>query len=114
MQCAFPPYIMSPTPNQLHNLHLSTGILKKVPKDERRGAIAAELAKFRPSRPDLYVPTNPDCRVVGHIPTSGTPMQSAAKVSDPPPLMTPHSQGPLTTNIHMHSHSAPAGSGVGV
>jgi hypothetical protein len=56
------------------------GILKKVEKAERRGVIAAELQKFEPPRPDLYVPTNPTCRVVSHIPTSGMPMQSAAKV----------------------------------
>lgn len=44
--------------------------------------IAAELDKFGPpgSSPPLYIPTNPDCRVLAHIPSSGTPMQSAAKV----------------------------------
>ncbi|GFH25014.1 uncharacterized protein HaLaN_22904, partial [Haematococcus lacustris] len=57
-----------------------SGILKKLDKDARRAKIASELATFRPERPDLYIPTNIDCRVLGHIPTSGTPMQSAAKV----------------------------------
>lgn len=57
-----------------------SGILKKIDREERRGAIAAELSKFSPPRPDLYIPTNPECRVLSHIPTSGTPMQSAAKV----------------------------------
>lgn len=61
-------------------LPAGAGILKKVEKDERKAAIAVELAKFAPSRPDLYLPTNPDCRVVNHIHNSGTPMQSAAKV----------------------------------
>ncbi len=31
-------------------------------------------------RNDLYIPTNPDCRLLAVIPESGTPMQSAAKV----------------------------------
>eukprot|EP00798_Chlamydomonas_sp_ICE-L_P027721 gene27721-7367_t len=57
-----------------------SGILKKHEKDERKSRIAEELRKFEPSRANLYVPTNPDRRVVKHIPTSGTPMQSAAKV----------------------------------
>jgi hypothetical protein len=64
------------------HIHTRTppGILKKIEKDERKAAIAVELAKFGPDRCDLYLPTNPDCRVVSHIQTSGTPMQSAAKV----------------------------------
>ncbi|KXZ46150.1 hypothetical protein GPECTOR_46g219 [Gonium pectorale] len=57
-----------------------SGILKKLEPDERRAKIRSELLGFAPSRTDLYVPTNPDCRVVAHIPESGTPMQSAAKV----------------------------------
>jgi phosphatidylinositol 4-kinase len=56
------------------------GILKKYDKDERKARIADELVKFGPTRSDLYIPTNPDCRVISHINTSGTPMQSAAKV----------------------------------
>ncbi|KAG2445055.1 hypothetical protein HYH02_008923 [Chlamydomonas schloesseri] len=57
-----------------------SGILKKLEPDERRAKIRSVLQTFSPSRPDLYVPTNPDCRVLAHIPESGTPMQSAAKV----------------------------------
>ncbi|GAX81982.1 hypothetical protein CEUSTIGMA_g9410.t1, partial [Chlamydomonas eustigma] len=57
-----------------------SGILKKYEKDERKSRIAEELVKFEVPRQDLYVPTNPDCRVLSHIPSSGTPMQSAAKV----------------------------------
>lgn len=57
-----------------------SGILKKLDKEERKAKICEELGKFKPSRQDLYVPTNPDCRVLAHIPTSGAPMQSAAKV----------------------------------
>ncbi len=59
----------------------NAGILKKIEKEERRAAIAAELSKFQPTRTDLYVPTNPDCRVLSHDNNSGRPMQSAAKVS---------------------------------
>ncbi len=58
----------------------AAGVLKPVPKEERRAAIAVELAKFGPTRTDLYVPTNPKCRVVQHDRQSGRPMQSAAKV----------------------------------
>ncbi|KAG2496048.1 hypothetical protein HYH03_005968 [Edaphochlamys debaryana] len=57
-----------------------SGILKRLEPDERRGKIRSELEAFAPDRPDLYVPTNPDCRVLAHIPESGCPMQSAAKV----------------------------------
>ena len=32
------------------------------------------------TREDLYVPTNPNSRIVSMIPESATPMQSAAKV----------------------------------
>ncbi|GFR44535.1 hypothetical protein Agub_g5805 [Astrephomene gubernaculifera] len=57
-----------------------SGILKKLEPDERRAKIRSELSRISPSRSDLYVPTNPDCRVLAHLPESGTPMQSAAKV----------------------------------
>ena len=57
-----------------------SGILKKLEKEERKAKICDELTKFKPKRDDLYLPTNPDCRVLAHIPSSGTPMQSAAKV----------------------------------
>ncbi len=65
-----------------------TGILKKLEPDERRAKIRSELQHFAPSRTDLYVPTNPECRVVAHIPKSGTPMQSAAKVGHAVPTGT--------------------------
>ncbi|GIL57911.1 hypothetical protein Vafri_13118 [Volvox africanus] len=57
-----------------------SGILKKLEPDARRAKIKSELEAFGPTRADLYVPTNPDCDVLGHIPESGAPMQSAAKV----------------------------------
>lgn len=49
-------------------------------KDERKAQCQELLLGFSTSREDLYIPTNPSCRVMQHIPTSGTPMQSAAKV----------------------------------
>lgn len=61
-----------------------SGILKKLEREDRKPKIAEVLATFGPSRKDLYVPTNPDCKVVSHIPSSGTPMQSAAKVGRAP------------------------------
>uniref|UniRef100_A0A7R9V546 1-phosphatidylinositol 4-kinase n=1 Tax=Chlamydomonas euryale TaxID=1486919 RepID=A0A7R9V546_9CHLO len=57
-----------------------SGVLYKYEKEERKLRCMEELEKFQVDRSDLYVPTNPDCRVVAHIPKSGTPMQSAAKV----------------------------------
>ncbi|KAG1666312.1 hypothetical protein FOA52_004794 [Chlamydomonas sp. UWO 241] len=57
-----------------------SGVLYKYEKEERKVQCASELENFNVDRHDLYIPTNPDCRVVSHIPKSGTPMQSAAKV----------------------------------
>ena len=57
-----------------------SGKLYPVRKDERRNTLQEMLAGFGPPRDDLYLPTNPDCRVMNHIPSSGACMQSAAKV----------------------------------
>uniref|UniRef100_A0A383V936 1-phosphatidylinositol 4-kinase n=1 Tax=Tetradesmus obliquus TaxID=3088 RepID=A0A383V936_TETOB len=57
-----------------------SGYLYKFSKDERRAKLQEALAGFKPPRQDLYVPTNPEARVKGHIPLSGACMQSAAKV----------------------------------
>lgn len=57
-----------------------SGILKPVPKDERRTRIAEELRKIKLDRSDLYLPTNPDARVLKAIPESGTPMPSKEKM----------------------------------
>ncbi|WIA31067.1 hypothetical protein OEZ86_001095 [Tetradesmus obliquus] len=57
-----------------------SGYLYKFSKDERRAKLQEALAGFKPPRQDLYVPTNPEARVKGHIPSSGACMQSAAKV----------------------------------
>jgi hypothetical protein len=57
-----------------------SGYLYKFSKDERRAKLQEALAGFSPPRQDLYVPTNPEARVKGHIPSSGACMQSAAKV----------------------------------
>jgi hypothetical protein len=63
-----------------------SGYLYKFSKDERRSKLQEALATFKPPRGDLYLPTNADCRVVSHIPSSGACMQSAAKVSRQPLL----------------------------
>eukprot|EP00879_Flechtneria_rotunda_P007045 GHRR01007395.1.p1 GENE.GHRR01007395.1~~GHRR01007395.1.p1 ORF type:complete len:1449 (+),score=535.85 GHRR01007395.1:542-4348(+) len=57
-----------------------SGYLYKFAKDERRLRLQEALAQFQPPRQDLYIPTNPEARVLGHIPSSGACMQSAAKV----------------------------------
>lgn len=56
-----------------------SGKLYPVPKDERKAEAVKLLKDIRVPRGDLYIPTNPDCRVVEIIPESGAPMQSAAK-----------------------------------
>ena len=57
-----------------------SGYLYQFGKDERRTKLVEALEGFQPTRRDLYLPTNPECRVLGHIPASGACMQSAAKV----------------------------------
>ena len=48
-----------------------SGMLYAFPKDERRAQLQRALAQLPPPpRPDVYLPTNPDCRVVGHVPSS--------------------------------------------
>ncbi len=64
-----------------------SGRLYPVPKDQRKGAAVDLLRQLAVPRSDLYIPTNPECRLLAVIPESGTPMQSAAKV--------------LTTRIHV-------------
>jgi phosphatidylinositol 4-kinase A len=56
-----------------------SGVLKPVPKDERRGRIATEARKITVPREDLYLPIDPHKRLVGIIAESGAAMQSAAK-----------------------------------
>ncbi|KAL4857248.1 Phosphatidylinositol 4-kinase alpha 1 [Chlorella vulgaris] len=58
-----------------------SGKLYPVPKasDERKAAAVRFLHQVALPRTDLYIPTNPDCRVVALIPESAAPMQSAAK-----------------------------------
>jgi phosphatidylinositol 4-kinase len=53
----------------------------KQSKDEKKAIIREKLAEYNKSIPDsVYLPTNSNCRVVGIVPTSGAPMQSAARV----------------------------------
>ncbi|EFN54838.1 hypothetical protein CHLNCDRAFT_134867 [Chlorella variabilis] len=56
-----------------------SGKLYPVPKDERKAAAVKFLEGIEVPRQDLYIPTNPDCRVLALIPESAAPMQSAAK-----------------------------------
>jgi len=53
---------------------------RQIAKDERRVKLQEALTTFSPGRQDLYIPTNPEARGLGHIPASGACMQSAAKV----------------------------------
>ena len=47
-------------------------------QDERKAAAVGFLREVGPPpRPDLYIPTNPDCRVLSVIPESGAPMQAS-------------------------------------
>lgn len=55
---------------------LSTHLLHV--QDERKAAAVGFLREVGPPpRPDLYIPTNPDCRVLSVIPESGAPMQAS-------------------------------------
>ena len=57
-----------------------SGMLKKYPKDERRPVIAQELRKVPVTSDDLYLPTDPNARILAIKCDSGVPLQSAAKV----------------------------------
>ena len=57
-----------------------SGVLKPIPKDQRRAAIATEASKIElPDRQDLYLPVDPRKRLIRILPESGRAMQSAAK-----------------------------------
>mmetsp|Transcript_21130 Transcript_21130/g.58632 ORF Transcript_21130/g.58632 Transcript_21130/m.58632 type:complete len:765 (+) Transcript_21130:339-2633(+) len=57
-----------------------SGLLKKYDKADRPFKIGGYLKQISMPGNDLYLPTNPDSRVVTLLADSGTPMQSAAKV----------------------------------
>ncbi|KAK9849792.1 hypothetical protein WJX84_000135 [Apatococcus fuscideae] len=57
-----------------------SGKLYPVAKENRRAKAAEFLAEIALPRNDLYLPTNPESRIVALRPETGTPMQSAAKV----------------------------------
>eukprot|EP00347_Sterkiella_histriomuscorum_P009815 403339780 len=59
-----------------------SGLLNpKQSKDEKKAIIREKLVEYNKSIPEsVYLPTNSNCRVVGIIPSSGAPMQSAARV----------------------------------
>lgn len=48
------------------------------PQDERKAAAVKLLEGVRVPRDDLYIPTNPDCRVLEVIPESAAPMQASS------------------------------------
>jgi hypothetical protein len=51
-------------------------------QDERKAAAVRFLAEVGPPpRHDLYIPTNPHCRVLGVIPDSAAPMQVRSELS---------------------------------
>ncbi|RMZ55315.1 hypothetical protein APUTEX25_003453 [Auxenochlorella protothecoides] len=56
-----------------------SGKLYPVHKDKRKSAAVEFLKAVELPRGDLFLPTNPDCTVLAHIPESAAPMQSAAK-----------------------------------
>ena len=64
-----------------------SGQLYPVPKEQRKAAAVQALRKLSVPRPDLYMPANPEARLLSLLPESGTPMQSAAKVRFSPPLL---------------------------
>ena len=57
-----------------------SGALYPVPKDERKNEAVRLVAAVDLPRTDLYLPTNPDARILGAVPKTAAPMQSAAKV----------------------------------
>ena len=57
-----------------------SGALYPVPKDERKNEAVRLVRAIDLPRTDLYLPTNADARVLGAVPETAAPMQSAAKV----------------------------------
>ncbi|KAI3446087.1 hypothetical protein Pfo_002752 [Paulownia fortunei] len=57
-----------------------SGVLFRLPKEERRAGIRRELEKIQMEGDDLYLPTAPNKLVRGIQVDSGIPLQSAAKV----------------------------------
>eukprot|EP00916_Digyalum_oweni_P011828 GHVL01019646.1.p1 GENE.GHVL01019646.1~~GHVL01019646.1.p1 ORF type:complete len:1343 (-),score=297.01 GHVL01019646.1:39-3599(-) len=57
-----------------------SGILKPIEKSQRKDKIIEKLGEIDELEEFLYLPTNPTRRIVGLDKSSGTPLQSAAKV----------------------------------
>lgn len=68
--------------NFLEKITSISGILKpSQSKDEKKAIIREKLIQYNQEiPPNVYLPTNQKCRVVGIVTTSGMPMQSAARV----------------------------------
>jgi len=59
-----------------------SGVLKpSQSKDEKKAIIREKLIQYNKEiPPNVYLPTNQRCRIVGIVTSSGQPMQSAARV----------------------------------
>lgn len=79
-----PPQAVNPAPQAeldfFDEVTEVSGQLYAVPKELRKAAAVQALRQLSVPRGDLYMPANPEARLLALIPESGTPMQSAAKV----------------------------------
>lgn len=80
------------TKEEIDEFHTETEFLEKITsisgilkpsqsKDEKKAIIREKLIQYNKEIPEgVYLPTNQRCKVIGIVTTSGTPMQSAARV----------------------------------